>query len=633
MVLAIIPVFSFILLVLIFNTNRILGWRSSFLLAAVTWGVFLTFVTEILSVFFLIDFWPLVIVWSLFCLGLVFLLARRGFSFQEAWLDLRGKFHSLATDRFDKILLVCLILILGVTGVIAFVAAPNTWDSMVYHLGRIVHWIQNRSIAFYPASTIWQLFPNPWTEFAILHFQILSNSERFANFVQWFSMLGSIIGVSLIAGELNASKRGQLLAAIVCATIPSAILQATSTQNDLTASFWLVCFVYFILVLMRKPMIIFVLAGGCALGLAILTKATVYIVAFPFVVWLIISSIKTYEKKKIIWVLLIGLIALGINFGHYFRNYDLFGTPLGLREDPQDSVFVNETFTVPSILSNMMRNTAAQIGTPSSIINRNLERLIVFLHKLIRISPNDPRISSPQSEFHIRWIMDANLIPVLLIFLAILIFLITKPREKAAGFFILALFVSFVLYSGYLKWSQFSSRWQLPLIVLSAPFIGAVLERVKYKTFVNVGIILIVVASSHWIFENTSRPFLGKYSIFKVSRVDQYFTEYPFKQSYLDAVQVLKNSRCRNVGLIFGKGTYEYPLWAIFKYEYGVNLRLEHLMVTNESKNAKNGADPMAEKFCALFTENKTPPETLQLNDDTFRLGWSASRFNIYFPQ
>lgn len=631
--LAIIPISSIILLVLVFKTIKFLGWRSSFLLAAVTWGVFVTLVTEILSLFFLIDLLPLIIVWSLFSLGLVILLIRRGFSFHEAWVDLRGKIHSLTVDRFNTFLLICLILILGVTGMISYIAAPNTWDSMVYHLGRIVHWIQNRSIAFYPASTIWQLFPNPWTEFAILHYQILSNGDRFANFVQWFSMLGSIIGVTLIANELKASKRGQLLAAILCATIPSAILQATSTQNDLTASFWLVCFVYFILVLMRKPMFIFVLAGGCALGLAILTKATVYIVAFPFVVWLIISSIKTYERRKIILVLLIGLIALAINFGHYFRNYDLFGTPLGLREDPQDSVFVNETFTFPSILSNMMRNTAAQIGTPSSIINRNLERLVVFLHTLIRISPNDPRFSSPQSEFHIRWIMDANLIPMLLIFLAILLFLITKPREKAAGFFILALFVSFVLYSGYLKWSQFSSRWQLPLIVLSAPFIGAVLARVKHKIFVNLGIILIVIASYHWIFENTSRPILGKYSIFKVSRVDQYFTEYPLKQSYLDAVEVLNNSECRNIGLIFGKGTYEYPLWAILNYEYEMNVRLEHLMVTNESKNAKNGADPMSEKFCALFTENKTPPDTLQFNDDTFRLGWSASRFNIYFPQ
>jgi hypothetical protein len=64
-----------------------------------------------------------------------------------------------------------------------------------------------------------------------------------------------------------------------------------------------------------------------------------------------------------------------------------------------------------------------------------------------------------------------------------------------------------------------------------------------------------------------------------------------------------------------------------------MNVRLEHLMVTNESKNAKNGADPTDEKFCALFTESKTPPDTLQINSDTFRLRWSSSRFNIYSPQ
>jgi hypothetical protein len=629
-VLALFPISSFILLVLVFKTQKLFGWRISFLIAAVTWGVFLTLATEILSLFFLIDLWPLVIVWSLFSLGLIILLARRRFSLHEAWGDLQGKIRSLIANRFDTFLLVCLIIILGVVWVIALVAAPNTWDSMTYHLGRVLHWIQNKSISFYPTSIIWQLFLNPWGEFAILHFQILSRGDHFSNLVQWFSMVGSVSGVTLIAKELKASKRGQLLAAIVCVTIPSAILQGSSTQNDLAASFWLVCFVYFILLLMRDLKIVFVLSAGSALGLAVLTKATAYIVAFPFVVWFLISSMKTFKKQKIIWIALIGLIALGINFGHYSRNYDLFGSPLGPREDPKKSLYVNEIITVPSILSNMMRNVALQIGTPSSIVNRNLERSVVFLHKIIHISPNDTRISFPNTEFNIRWMMDANPIHLLILLLTSILYLIQKPREKVIGCYILTLIIGFVLYSGYLKWQPWGGRLQLPFIVLSAPFIGAVLAMVKKEIAVNIGILLVIISSFHWVFENTSRPVLGKYTIFKVSRVDQYFTEYPFKQPYLDAMKVLQENGCENIGLIIGGNTYEYPLWAILKYQYGMNVRLEHLVVTNESKNTKIAASPAPKKLCALFTENMNPPDTIQINNSIFKLDSSSQPFNIY---
>ncbi len=628
--LAILPVLSFILLVLVFKTIKILGWRSSFLVAAVTWGVFLSLVTEILSLVFLIDLWPLVIVWSLFSLGLVFLLVRRGFSIHEAWTDLQGKIKFLMDDRFNTFLLICLIIILGVIGVIAFVAAPNTWDSMVYHLGRIIHWIQNKSIAFYPTSIIHQLFLNPWSEYAILHLQILSMGDHFANFIQWFAMAGSIIGVTLIAKELNASKRGLLLAAIMCAVIPSAILQATSTQNDLAASFWLVCFVYFILRLIREPKILFALIAGCALGLAILTKATAYIVAFPFVGWAIISLLRPFKGQKLIWIALVAMIAFGINFGQYYRNYDLFGSPLSPKEDPKDSIYVNEIITIPSVLSNLSRNFALHIGTRSSIINRNLERSVVFLHKTIRISPDDPRISFPKTEFHIQWMMDANFLHVLIIPFCAILYLFLKPRDKVTGVYILALLIGFVLYSGYLKWQPWGGRLQLPFFVLSTAFIGAILARINKEKFINLGVVLIIFSMIPWVFENTSRPFLGKYNIFNISRADQYFTEYPFKQSYLEAVEVLQKRGCENIGLILGGYSWEYPLWAILKYEHGMNIRLNHLLVTNESKNARDDVGKIDEKFCALFTDNKMPPRTLQINNEIFKLKWSSSPFNIY---
>ena len=94
-------------------------------------------------------------------------------------------------------------------------------------------------------------------------------------------MVGSILGVSLIAKELGARRSGQLLAAIFVATLPMAILQGSSTNNDHVVSLWIVCFVYFSLKIMRqgiKPLLLVCL--GASLGLAILTKGTAYIYAF-----------------------------------------------------------------------------------------------------------------------------------------------------------------------------------------------------------------------------------------------------------------------------------------------------------------------------------------------------------------
>jgi hypothetical protein len=92
-------------------------------------------------------------------------------------------------------LLLSIGLIFVLTGLIAIVSPANTWDSMTYHMSRVVHWIQNQGLAHYPTSILRQLHQNPWAEIAILHFQILSNGDRFANLIQWLSMIGASMGV------------------------------------------------------------------------------------------------------------------------------------------------------------------------------------------------------------------------------------------------------------------------------------------------------------------------------------------------------------------------------------------------------------------------------------------------------
>ena len=54
--------------------------------------------------------------------------------------------------------------------------------------------------------------------------------------MQLLAALVSIVGVSELARLLGASRSTQIAASVICATIPSGILLATSTENDYFAA-------------------------------------------------------------------------------------------------------------------------------------------------------------------------------------------------------------------------------------------------------------------------------------------------------------------------------------------------------------------------------------------------------------
>jgi hypothetical protein len=138
---------------------------------------------------------------------------------------------------------VAISLLLAVTLFTALLYPPNTWDSMTYHMPRVVHWISLQSVDFYPTQITRQNNQLPLAEYAIMQLQLLSGEDRFANLVQWVSYLCLICLGPLVAKELGLTARQQRISALVVATLPMAILQASSTQNDLVVSvFPFTCF-------------------------------------------------------------------------------------------------------------------------------------------------------------------------------------------------------------------------------------------------------------------------------------------------------------------------------------------------------------------------------------------------------
>jgi len=603
------------------------GWRSSFLLASTFVGLVLTAMTEALSLLRGIAFWPLLGGWAFTLFALSLLLAIGG----RKPLDLAQDLGLRSTSRFEIALLLCLLLLLVATGVTALVAPPNFWDSMTYHMSRVVHWVQDRSVANYPTHILRQLYLNPWTEFAILHLQVLSGSDRFANFVEWTSMVGSVVGVSLLAKELGADRRGQIFAAVVCATIPMGILQASSTQTDYVVSFWLVCFVYFALLLRTRRQVLHASATGAALGLAILTKATAYLYALPFAVWVGASVIKAHRTKGLLHIALALMIALATNLGHYGRNYGLFGSPLGPGGEGPGEAYTNDVFSLPVLVSNVSRNVGLEIGTPFGRVNRASTKAVYALHKLIGISSSDPRTTWEGKEFKVQPTSRhesyaGSPLHLLLLLGSGLVYFSTRQGDRDRSLYILSVGIGFLVFCGYLRWQPWHNRLHLPLFVLSAPFIGLVLgDRVRNRAIANSCMTVLIVVALPWVFKNKTRPLLGRDSIFTASRTKQYFKDRGGIAAYVEASKAISGSHCQTVGMILGKDDYEYPLWILLRNQTTGPLWLEHVNVTNESRKYAREDRAGRPMPCAIFALSQNASDsTASVGGTVYSREWSA---------
>ncbi len=573
--------------------------RRAFLVAATLWGLLLTAITEILSLAQALSFAGLTIAWLLVltAAGGAWYLRRPRDGRSGPKTGAKRNPTRLASIPHAGLVLALTGLLIGMTGLVALVAAPNNYDSMTYHMARVAHWAQDRSVAHFPTHLQRQIHQNPWSEFAILHFQVLAQGDRLANLVQWFSMVGSILGISLVARQLGVGTRGQLLAAGLCSSLPMGVLQASTTQNDYVLAFWMVCMVSFLIDAMTtsgRTQLVHLALASIALGLAVLTKGTGYLFALPFVIWAGIALLRQLRWKALGPFLLMAAIPLAINLGHYARNHELYGTPIGPGGEQETGLYryANDVFGPRVFVSNVLRNLVIETAVPIKAADRAAEGAVRGLHRLIGADPDDPRTTFTEQKFWVRgnfWNSEnvaANPGHFLLLIWALITVPSLKqlPERRRLITYGAALIAGFLLFCFYLRWQPWHCRLHLPLLVLGLALIGLALEQ-KLTHGWSVAIVValqvvavFVIATSH------GRPMVGPTSIFAMDRDDQYFISSPgAARVYKGLAAGVAARGAKNIGLVMGVNDYEYPLWVLIQRR-SPRARIEHVEVTNPSK-------------------------------------------------
>lgn len=594
---------------MIINKEMKICSRELFLWIVLIAGIFITLTTEVLSLFNFLNRLSILICWLiLFLFGLVKLNN----------LSRLNSFNILSKKNISSSLIffsfLSLFIILFMTFLTALIYPPNTPDSMSYHMPRVMHWIQNQNVDFYPTSTTRQLYVSPFSEYVILHLQLIVNGDRLANLVQWFSMFGSLIGVSLIARELGGNTKSQIFSALFCATIPMGILQSTSTQTDYVVSFWIVILVYFLLCYIRHGLPAYIYGFAVVLGLGVLTKQTVYIFALPFCIWLLINVIKK-KPYHFFHLLIIPLVIVLLNFGHFSRNINLYGNPIGIHEDNAHTSITNEVFNLHSVSSNVVKNLSLNLTVPSSTINKMTRNAIVEIHDLLGVSVNDNKISFEKFWIHFSLYEStaSNTLHFFIIIFIIFLMITRRFFDASVIAYVGSIAAGFLFFSILLKWQPWGNRLMLPLFILFAPFVGFSLFKLRSKILSYVVIISIVFYAFPYIFMNKIRPLIGTIEkpmaskfIMKIAPVwtsnrnKLYFTYDPELYKPFKAVaNIIRTSNCKTIAINSGNG-WEYPLWVLTRDRKNIsNPKIFHIGVTNLSstvlKNENN------EKPCAVF--------------------------------
>lgn len=346
-----------------------------FIKAVILFSVILVGATEFLSAFHALTYQYILIFWSALMLLNVLFLYREKEKLADCISGIRNSvFNNVSKlSRTEKYLLYAVAILLVLAFVQGIVYPPNNWDSMTYHMARIPNWISQQSVEHYPTHIYRQLFQPPFSEYIIMHCNILSRNDYFSNAVQFFFLVFSLFAISLIIDHFGLHQRLSLIAIIITVTVPEVILQASSTQNDIVVAFFILCTLYFTLKTLKDSNPYNHIYLGLSAGLAALSKGTAYIYVLPILLYYAIIVLTNLIKRKNFALLKYPVIAcvlyLSINAGHYYRNYTLSGHVLGIDHMQTPARDFNENMTLPLLLSSVTKNVGIHLGPyPLSVV-------------------------------------------------------------------------------------------------------------------------------------------------------------------------------------------------------------------------------------------------------------------------
>lgn len=454
----------------------------------------------------------------------------------------------------------------AILALIIVLVPPNNLDSLVYHLTKVAYWIQHKTLAPWPTPCFHQtLFPFN-AEIGSLWSMIFLRRDLLTGFVQWFSALGSMAAVFGLARGFGSSRAQAAYAAGLYLSLPMIILQATTTQTDLTMAAMTTAMVFLLLLGLKTKHRGMLVLSGAALGLALGTKLTAFMILPGFVIglaYVILRKPGRMIRPLLLWAgaCLASFIVLGaFNYNqgaHYLKhspaeNLALPSQPA--QTAPSDSTPAEQT--KPEMLSEGNFQLGGARGFDLTLLRFNLARDILSFLDLTGIPQppagflaharsaagrgflaplffpgGDKRISA----YSIAYNIEDTRPPVseaasffgplgFFLWLPLVLYWAVAGWIKRDARLVPALgFIGFmVILSGGQLWVPFRGRYYCVAVALCAPLVASLCERGRSRAVLR-GLVLITALTvmTGTILTNVQKPLVGPKAIWSKTRQER----------------------------------------------------------------------------------------------------------------
>jgi hypothetical protein len=184
-----------------------------------------------------------------------------------------GDSHGLPS--VSAIALVCVGLALVGLAVFSLVAPTHVWDVQAYHMPMVASYVQNESLAPWPAQDLRQIYRVNGAELQMLWLALLARSDALVELPNLVALAVGLVATFEITHRALGRRDLAHLAVLSVLTAPQVLLGSVTAKNDLVFMALILCCFYWVMRAAEegpgRPGRAVTLAGLCA-GIAIATK-------------------------------------------------------------------------------------------------------------------------------------------------------------------------------------------------------------------------------------------------------------------------------------------------------------------------------------------------------------------------
>lgn len=432
----------------------------------------------------------------------------------------------------EKIYVLFILFIITTTLFVSLLTPSNNWDSMTYHMSRAAYWYQHGTIDHFFTNNPRQNVNPVVAETGILWTFLFAKDDLFANLIQWISLVFSSVALYAVCLQFGFKQRVSLLTTLTFLSLPMVILQASTSQNDLTTAAFIMIAVYFTFVGLKNGALNlpYLFLAGLSLGLAVGTKGYALFFLPSFFIFALLTILKSKELKKTKKIsIYIGCCLLGIllfSTYNWVQNFESYGNLFSDGVAMENAKVIDPNLT--TLISNIIRYWISFFDLPISYLQNILYDFADSIHSIIGIDISSERTTI--GKFDVSQIILSQdsayfgplgfflIWPAIITAILVVIFKYFKKQKIDSLLFfvmaILGLSISFFLvFSFLLKWQPWGGRLLIAFVLTSMPAVALLYSNLQQYSklnnfFMKLIIISIISTSFLCVFLNYTAPII-----------------------------------------------------------------------------------------------------------------------------